>query len=716
MKSSRTSVWLACVQAFDLLVLARVPLLLVLAGAVMVYYVQQFQELFDLALTRPVWALWTWLFTGALSLAAWYSARTLFSFEWPRRVQYPHVQKMLGKVLPRILAGLLPLIMALAFAVASSPDGSASKWMWVLAFLGEAAALVLFTTYRRSLIRKTFIGQMGRSPGDYREQIEAEPAVGRLQQWSDLGPRRFFHLVGVVVLITSWVVGHYLPHWIDLIGSPGLIIGAFMMLVWASTAPVYWAARTRVPLVTALVVWATLMTLFGLNDNHAVRLTADANSDRDPPPGLEYSAGAREPLSTFMAEWWDAERRQHCNDQAYFVSSEGGGIRAAQWTVLVLSELQRATDGRFWDCTMAVSGVSGGSLGLASFAAFMREHGDRMPEGENPLVQFLEDDFLAPVLAAMFGADLFQRFLPLRLFTDRGQALESSWVNGYRKHVLDGQETAAADAGLAMRLADSVRSPDTSRWRTALFLNTTLVNSGLRLIQHPFAELDIDPDISVPFPGAQDGARWLPEELPLFSAVHNSARFTLVSPAGTILRRDEQDVRRLGQVVDGGYFENSGMTTIQALVNAYSEMTADGRAPSRLRVVHISNGETVAPFAPNGNDECPVESTGPASIPLFGELRAPLIAILRTRDARGLFARQALLDRVQHLGNGALWHYRLCAGLHPIPLGWTISDQTTREMRRQLACDPEQPDSDCRQAAAMGKNTHEIAAQWSESE
>ncbi|MCA1780282.1 MAG: hypothetical protein LC637_13145 [Xanthomonadaceae bacterium] len=341
MESSRSSVWAACVQAFDLLVLARVPLLLVLAGAVMVYYVPQFRELFDLALTRPVWALWAWLFTGALSLAAWYSARTLFSFEWPRRVQYARVQKKLGKVLPRILAGLLPLIMAIAFAAASSPDHAVVKWMWVLLFVGESAALVLFTTYRRALIRRTFIGQLGRPLGVYREDIEAEPAVDRLCYWSDLGPMRYFHLAGVVVLIISWVVGHYLPHWIDLIGSPGLILGAFMMLVWASTAPVYWAARTRVPLVTALVVWATLMALFGLNDNHAVRLTAEANSDQDPPPGLVYSAGSREPLSTFMAEWWDAERRQHCNDQVYFVSSEGGGIRAAMWTALVLSKFCR---------------------------------------------------------------------------------------------------------------------------------------------------------------------------------------------------------------------------------------------------------------------------------------------------------------------------------------------------------------------------------------
>jgi len=710
MEKSRSSFWAGCVQAFDLLILARVPLLLVFAGAVMVYYVPQFQELFDLALKRPGWAFWMWLFTGALSLVAWYSARTLYSFEWPRLVQSPRVQKMLGKVLPRILAGLLPLIMALAFSLASSPEGEASKQVIVvLAFVAQAIALLMFTIYRRALIRHTLIGSLGRPLGVIREKVQAEPAVGRLRRWSDLGPVRYFHVAGVVVLIMSWVIGRWFPHWIDLIGSPGLIIGAFMMLVWASTAPVYFAARKRIPLVTALVVWASMMTLIGLNDNHAVRLKAGANSDQDPPSGLTYSAGGRASLAEFMRNWWDDQRRQRCNDQVYFVSSEGGGIRAALWTVLVLSELQRETEGRFWDCTMAISGVSGGSLGLGSFAAFMREREDQLPIGDNPLVHFLEDDFLAPVLASMFGADLFQRFLPFRWFTDRGQALEDSWVRGYRKHVLGDVEASVPEVGLAMPLADTVWSLDGQRVRTALFLNTTLVDSGLRLIQHPFSELDDEADVSVPFPGAEDAATWLPEELPLFSAMHNSARFTLVSPAGTILRREGEDVIRLGQVVDGGYFENSGATTIQALMNGYSEVVSNGNGPGRFRVVHISNGDTVEPFAPNGADACRDVKPGPESAPLFGELRAPPIAILSTRDARGQFARQALLDRVQHM-DGELWHYRLCKGKHPIPLGWTIGRQVSEEMRRQLLCSKD--NSDCDHAADMGTNTREIGAQW----
>ena len=337
MKDSRVSVWSAWVQAFDLLILVRVPLLLVLGGSFLVYYVPQFSELFDLALNRPVWAIWAWLFTGGLSLAAWYSARTLYSFEWPRRVQSPRVQKLLGKLLPRALATLLPIIMALAFAAATAPDGEAAKWFWALAFVVQAVALCLFTVYRRPLIRRTVIGRMTEPLGLKRAEVTAEPSVGRLRKWSDLGAARYIHIAGIIVLVVSWIAGAYLPHWIDFLGSPALILGSFMMLVWASTALIYFAARKRIPLLSALVVWATLMTLIGFNDNHAVRLEAGADSDRDPPPGLDYSAAGRVGLSTFMNQWWDEPRRARCNDQVYFISSEGGGIRAALWTAMVHS-------------------------------------------------------------------------------------------------------------------------------------------------------------------------------------------------------------------------------------------------------------------------------------------------------------------------------------------------------------------------------------------
>ena len=50
----------------------------------------------------------------------------------------------------------------------------------------------------------------------------------------------------------------------------------------------------------------------------------------------------------------------------FIVATEGGGIRAAYWTATVLGTIQDA-DSSFADHVLAISGVSGGSLGAAVF-------------------------------------------------------------------------------------------------------------------------------------------------------------------------------------------------------------------------------------------------------------------------------------------------------------------------------------------------------------
>jgi hypothetical protein len=148
----------------------------------------------------------------------------------------------------------------------------------------------------------------------------------------------------------------------------------------------------------------------------------------------------------------------------------------------------------------------------------------------------------------------------------------------------------------------------------ALFLNTTIVADGRRLIQHPYSSLG-----EMPFPGSVDGAGWLPAELPVISAVSNSARFTLVSPAGTVRRRVEGRVDTLGQVVDGGYFENSATTTLAHVIERFRATTGT-EAP--VTVIHISNDPGVAPFARNNEESCPTLPPAEA-VAIQGELHAP---------------------------------------------------------------------------------------------
>ncbi len=659
--------WNRFLQVFDLLILARIPILMVAAGFMLAGYVPQIRELFDISLGGDGsgwWAPSAFVFTGGLSMLVWFSARTLYAFDWPRRFTDPRLQDFAGKVLPRLLGAAGPLIMAAAYLQATPPEQDRSNLFWCWAYLALAAVILVVTTYRRALGRWLW-PRIGRPA----ERIAAEPQVALLDHWNQLDYRvRMAHYAGIVALLLSWVIGSRFPGLIDHFGPLALILGAAAFTVWGTTYFVYLAARARFPLITGLALWAVLMTWLGGNDNHAVRLTASMNSNQDPPSGLHYDADGREPLVVFMREWWDDARREDCDGRAWFVSSEGGGIRAAMWTVLVLAELERDSGGRLWRCTLAVSGVSGGSVGLAAFAAQLRDRDGALER--DALIQMMEADFLAPVLGSMFGVDGVQRFIPFRLFTDRGQALERAWNRDYDERV-GGDSFRGPLADTAYARADRARI-------TALFLNTTIVDSGMRLLQHPFSSLGPIAE----YPGAVDGADWLPRELPTFAAALNSARFTFVSPAGTVRKREiDGNVTVLGQVVDGGYFENSGTTTIEALVRQFH---AAVRETVPVRVIHISNDPAVPPFASDGNDVCPDPVLPPHPMPVFGEARAPVISLLATREARATYARQALVDRIRALPDARLWHYRLCKGHRDIPLGWTIGAMTTAEMERQL--------------------------------
>src|SRR5438045_5071574 len=118
----------------------------------------------------------------------------------------------------------------------------------------------------------------------------------------------------------------------------------------------------------------------------------------------------------------------------------------------------------------------------------------------------------------------------------------------------------------------------------ALFLNSTEAQSGRRFIEEPFASLrGVGQDDAV-VNAATLSTDWLPASSPLSSVVHNSARFTYVSPAGTLLDisaiKGGTPVPR--QLVDGGYFDNSGATTLAELV-----LLARDRKSTRLNSSHL---------------------------------------------------------------------------------------------------------------------------------
>ena len=152
------------------------------------------------------------------------------------------------------------------------------------------------------------------------------------------------------------------------------------------------------------------------------------------------------------------------------------------------------------------------------------------------------------------------------------------------------------------------------------------------------------------------------------------------------------------QLVDGAYFENSGATTLNELIQRVRAIAAARQQPLQFIVLHISNDPSLQDFVQAHDRTHPLPLYSPACSRMpsateraaYGEATAPIIALLETRNARGEYARQTLLNSL-HVDlnhpdtSDVFWHLRLCPGDYPLPLGWTISTPVFAELQRQLA-------------------------------
>jgi len=396
--------------------------------------------------------------------------------------------------------------------------------------------------------------------------------------------------------------------------------------VFFGSVMVWIFARYHVPIVRIGLGLAVLFSFW--NENHDVRSVAAPLVDRRPT------------LDAHFARWIAARRITDAGQvPMVFVAAAGGGLRASYWTAAALAAAQDR-DSTFARHVFAISGVSGGSLGGAVYAALARDaagRADTLPCARGAVVdtamsaalpgpftrcvrRFMGDDFLSPVLSMMVAPDLTQRFLPVPVQAfDRSRGLEESWVRSYL--------AATGDSTLARGLLELTPDSASEVNVPALFLNSTHVETGMRYIA---ATVKTTPGLL----DQRDVVSLLNADLPLAGAVHNSARFTYVSPAGHL---DLHDGREYGHVVDGGYFENSGLATVGDIILALgTRLTSD--TTIRPVVVYLCN----APV------QCVAESSGELAATTksssVNESLAPLRAVLAAREARGSLARAEIMN------------------------------------------------------------------------
>jgi hypothetical protein len=681
----------------DHLKAARIPLLIIVAGAALTFGVDQIGELFFLlANTAPLYQeVAAVLMALLLGVVVWHTTRTIYRFDLPG---LPALQDSRGdgirKWLPRALGAAVPMLMMVGYIAAlrlpsiKRSDAPVAIAMPII-FLAEAVALFVFVANRRTIQRK-FASTVPADPRD-------DPRVTR---WSQLAKSaRRLYLLMMLANIAALVAAVFIPGHLAAFGTLSVIL---LVAAFATTTGTYLtiqAYRWRFPLLTSLLLLAILWQWAGSNDNHRIRLYPSMNVDSSP----DWTrVDMRPPLGKSFEDYarqWLAGRP--VGSPIYLVSAEGGGIRAAAWTTLVLTQLELASGGEFHKSMLAGSGVSGGSLGLALFDAMLKANsaGILRPQDYSRVVDsYLETDFLAATIETMFLPDASQRFIPGAWFIDRGQRLEMALERAWLQSA--GCKADAPGGAPQQNVApacDIFSGPWSQLWAgesaiPILFFNSTIVQTGQRFVQYPFASMASDrnlPDLVV-FHGSQSSPGMLPASAPLSAVVHNSARFSYVSPAGTLMFAPESHRQSL-QLVDGGYFENSGTTTLAEIAQllmtiepscapAAGGLAADG---CRIRIIHISNDPQVAPLL--GGDTCDKPAT---DVRKYGEAVAPVIALSNTRDARGEYARRSLSQATLPAASINLprhfAHLRLCIGTHPLPLGWTMSAQSMLEMRNQM--------------------------------
>ncbi|BCF94935.1 hypothetical protein PPGU16_80020 (plasmid) [Paraburkholderia largidicola] len=316
----------------------------------------------------------------------------------------------------------------------------------------------------------------------------------------------------------------------------------------------------------------------------------------------------------------------------YLVSAEGGGIRAAYWAAVGLGNMDVASDGRFASRVISLSGVSGGSLGIATWLA-AREVPGLSPQQRLGLIEdFLSTDFLSPLIGGLLFLDV------PRLFFD------GVWPEARRDHVF---EKALYDRWKELTGSSFFAQPLRRLCLRAfsksphVYFNATDSITGhlVPLGNANFARQNV----FYGFANALEhtSLRWVT----VAQAVSISARFPFLSPGAEVgitsaqlglsgqqaevdamqqtldstpaedearelrkktLQADidsraewpdtDRDALRIANLVDGGYFDNSGLTHSIRALEYYNEWLKNRSRASQQRlmqktvyVVHFGN-------------------------------------------------------------------------------------------------------------------------------
>jgi hypothetical protein len=407
-----------------------------------------------------------------------------------------------------------------------------------------------------------------------------------------------------------------------------------LLLSWAIAIQV----RYKIPVFILGIIWVAIVS--NCNNNHALNTMGSDTKD---------NIRNRPTLDVHYTKWL-AQHDSTTIDTINIIAVEGGGSRAMNWTNGVLEKLYR-NNPSFWHNTYAITGASGGMVG-ATLWETARVFEPKIEDSK--LTEIREGNYLSAVTAYFLGADLLQRFIPCsRTGTDRTRALENTFGQHFtNKNVLDG-------AFLSIWRTDSTAP--------ALFINGTIAETGGRAI---CSNIRLD---NQNFAGCIDILDELNRDIPIKTATTVPCRFPYVTSGGKL------GATQLGTVIDGGYYDNTGLTTAIDIIRGITAINGSNKN-IKIRLIAIKNSDMDDIFKPDSNRLVSKNYSD-----FLIDLKTPFIGI---RNVSNEIVRHAAQEVLRLKRDGTIQSiklYELDRG-HAVkyPLSWYLSDTAKASMQKQI--------------------------------
>jgi len=260
----------------------------------------------------------------------------------------------------------------------------------------------------------------------------------------------------------------------------------------------------------------------------------------------------------------------------FFIASHGGGLKANVWTLNVLNTLQRKTKGKLFDRTVALSGASGGSLGLALYTGLYKEDGINLDRIQEKIDSIAVQNYTSLDLSMTFGIDTYRKIWPLSQKIGIRDRPYYAMIK-YQNCVEDENSETLSEVPFR---AYWKQGYDQRGYMPSLIMNTagTKGNRGILWSVKP-------KNFNTIFPYAVDLADLAENKtLPFYQAVSTTNRFPIFSPAAKI--------NGYGHFIDAGAIDNSGLLGCLDMFGYLSQDTTLFKG-KRIVFIEIINGKSL---------------------------------------------------------------------------------------------------------------------------